>query len=645
MADAMLSDHLQDNTHNLLQNDFDLLPIPPLHPEILTDDLSFPENLISDLCFDLDIDFTSEDLRFAENLLCDPDLDSNSASPEPPISDNSSSISHQPIPNPGSVSPDAKGALTYNQCLIVDRGSNCEVNPVCEETRAPNLWPESCTGDRGSDVAGDTSYRSSGANFNQKLDCPSPESGSCNQESSHCSGDRNSGISQPVSSPSLETGHSDRDVSSSVGTLLHRYSKVKNEDAKGVSKRKKEQEDLNCETRTSKCRRSSTVLQENNAGSYLGSEDDEKRKARLMRNRESAQLSRQRKKQYVEELEDKVRTMHSTITELNGKISFVMAENASLRQQLTGGGACPTPPPGMYPMMPSPMGYPWMPCAQFVVKPQGSQVPLVPIPRLKPQQPVPAPKINKKLESKKSEGKTKKVASISFLGLLFFMLLFGGLVPVVNVRFGGIGGANVSDRFSDSHKDKVLIVNGNISGSGMDHGGTMGYSVGNFGYKNDEYCEGAQCQRLNSNRGQQEQGTKFKSGPDGSAAVGNASEPLVASLYVPRNDKLVKIDGNLIIHSIMATEKARASSSNGGMKANEETSLAIAKNYAHPCPIPGVGGNTGRNSQLDKDASGRHRAISSGSADDLKSSTTDGKLQEWFREGLAGNSLRFCADI
>lgn len=37
----------------------------------------------------------------------------------------------------------------------------------------------------------------------------------------------------------------------------------------------------------------------------------------------------------------------------------------------------------------------------------------------------------------------------------------------------------------------------------------------------------------------------------------NSSEPLGSnSLHVPRNDKLVKIDGNLIIHSVMAGEGA-----------------------------------------------------------------------------------------
>ena len=122
-------------------------------------------------------------------------------------------------------------------------------------------------------------------------------------------------------------------------------------------------------------------------------EDEEKRKARLMRNRESVQLSRQRKKHYVEELLDKLRSMHSSIAELNSKISYVMTENAGLRQQLSGSRMCQPPPPK-----------------------------------------------RKKNESKKVVGRTKKVSRINFLGMLFFIMLFGGLVPVMNDIFGNVVG-------------------------------------------------------------------------------------------------------------------------------------------------------------------------------------------------------------
>ena len=196
-----------------------------------------------------------------------------------------------------------------------------------------------------------------------------------------------------------------------------------------MTKRKKEQNEGNADLRSSKYQRSFVPAETTNPqlSSCAVNEDEEKRKARLIRNRESAQRSRQRKKHYVEELENKVRIMHSTIAGLNNKISYMLAEHAALRQQLSGCGMCQLPPPGMYPhpSMP-PMSYPWVPCAPYVVKSQGSQVPLVPILRLKPRQPASAAR-SKKNEGKKAVGRTKKVASVSFLGLLFFITLFGGL--------------------------------------------------------------------------------------------------------------------------------------------------------------------------------------------------------------------------
>jgi broad specificity phosphatase PhoE len=65
-----------------------------------------------------------------------------------------------------------------------------------------------------------------------------------------------------------------------------------------------------------------------------GEDDNGKRQARLMRNRESAQLSRQRKKVYVSELEGRLRTMAATVAELNATISHLTAENVNLRRQL-----------------------------------------------------------------------------------------------------------------------------------------------------------------------------------------------------------------------------------------------------------------------------------------------------------------------
>ncbi|KAI7727485.1 hypothetical protein M8C21_032947 [Ambrosia artemisiifolia] len=374
---------------------------------------------------------------------------------------------------------------------------------------------------------------------------------------------------------------------------------VRNEDM--VLKRKNESSDVNSESRTVKYRRSN----EASGATEDLDEKDEKKKARLIRNRESAQLSRQRKKHYVEELEDKVRAMHATIQDLNARISYFAAENATLKQQMVGNGAGVGvgAPPVMYPAHPAmgPMGYPWMPCPPYVVKSQGSQVPLVPIPRLKPQQHMACKEKSKKVDVKKA--KTKKVAGISFVGLLLFMLLFGGLVPIMNVKLGG-----------------GVINGGGYSGKGSD-------------FKNN---------KMYNNHGRVLMGDEYMNGTNGK--IRNASEPLVASLYVPRNDKLVKIDGNLIIHSVLASEKAMASREEEGMGKMDDVGLAVSQDLVPA--IPAVSRNGGRQPHVYRSSSDRQRALAS-DKENVKSKHADGKLQQWFREGLAGPMLSsgMCTEV
>ncbi|XP_044506771.1 bZIP transcription factor 17-like [Mangifera indica] len=140
-----------------------------------------------------------------------------------------------------------------------------------------------------------------------------------------------------------------------------------------------------------------------------------------------------------------------------------------------------------------------------------------------------SPVETRKNDSTKSSSKTKKVASISFLGLLFFVLLFGGLVPLVDVKYGGLG---------------------------------IGFSSGKFGIVNS----------IRGERGveRKERGSQTSPGSNLFIVVGHGREPLVASFYVPKNDKLVKIDDNLIVHSDLACEKALAilERGNGGRHSN-----------------------------------------------------------------------------
>ncbi|KAL5546741.1 hypothetical protein UlMin_006428 [Ulmus minor] len=617
-------------SHDHFSADSDSLAIPPLDPKFFSSE----EGMVSDNFF------TDLGLGFDEN--CDFELNFDDLDDLYLPSENEEFMMPAGFDSPTSSLYPPDMAPAPDQIFLPSSEPMAATNSTSPESDSSTV-----SGNKDPDVAG-------------YLNCPSSESGSYNGENSHNSGDGNSnvarslnfdressgehvssqgsgncgsGLSEGVNSHSpARSGSSD--LSSSV--LVEEKVKVEKVGKICMSKRKKESEEGNSESRTPKFRKSSMPGEQAQSPSSLNplDEEEDKKKARLMRNRESAQLSRQRKKHYVEELEDKVRNMHSTITDLNSKISYIMAENATLRQQLSGGSMChPPPPPGMYPHPPmAPMGYPWMPCAPYIVKPQGSQVPLVPIPRLKPLPTASASKAKK--EGKKTEGKAKKVASISLLGLLFFVLLFGGLVPIVNVNFGGVsnnvsgGSAYLSDGFYDQHQGRVLTANGHYNRSGEN----VGVSVSGLRYDgfNARHYERGYVKEI--------------PGSDEFVHHGNASEPLLASLYVPRNDKLVKIDGNLIIHSVLASEKTKASLAHSAMKNSQETGLAIPTDLT-----PAL--NRGRHAPLCRHATERQKAISSGAIDamknHLKSKAADGKLQQWFREGLAGPILSsgMCTEV
>ncbi|KAM1158019.1 hypothetical protein ACFX2B_028322 [Malus domestica] len=533
---------------------------------------------------------------------------------------------------------------------------------VTEDFLLPDgLDPGAAESNSGSPESGSSAIMVSGddkggLDVSRFLNCPA-SSNECSENSGGPASSQGSGISEAVDSHSGNSGNSVTVSSNAICSSDDEKVKEEDEMAKNyLVKRKKDSDEGNVESRSAKYRRSDN--NNNSASVNVGANangEEEKRKARLMRNRESAQLSRQRKKHYVEELEDKVRAMHSTIADLNNRISYVMAENATLKQHLSSGGTmCPPPPPhlGMHPHPPMPpMAYPWMPYSPYVTKPQGSQSLLLPIPRLKSQQPAAAPK-SKMSESKKSEGRTKKVASISFLGLLFFILLFGGLVPMVNVNFSGVmdrgfgGSSYVHDRFNGQNRGRLLNVHGHLNAS--EEIISSGISGGKFDVSNKILHERGHHTRNMP----KEQGSRSVPGSDEFARLHNiSSEPLVASLYVPRNEKLVKIDGNLIIHSVLASEKAMASHEPFERQNSRETGLAVAKDLVSALAIPKPGGNRGIHASLYRSSAGPHKALTSGSTDvpkdHMKSTSADGKLQQWFREGLAGPMLSsgMCTEV
>lgn len=630
MADPIAED--QNPNPNPYASEFDSLQIPPLDSLFFSDpnhnvpgeeepfiyasgsafDFGFDENSDFELTFDdledLYLPSEADDFLISEN--------SPESAPHVP-----------PQGSPGSGSSAVSGDQSPDDCKFLDNYQSSKLRTMDSECLSAHSggWDSKAS---------------------RVLNCSSPQHGGSDQEfsggpaSSQGSGSGNcgSGVSEGINCPSRDAEYYDDTVDQ----------KIKSEEMEKncMAKRKKEHDEGNADSRSAKYRKASGPADSINPqlGSIAINEDEEKKKARLMRNRESAQLSRQRKKHYVEELEDKVRTMHSTIAELNGKISYMMAENAGLRQQLSGSGMCQPPPPGMYPH-PSmaPMTYPWVPCAPYVVKPQGSQVPLVPIPRLKSQQPAPVAR-GKKNESKKAEGRTKKVASVSFLGLLFFIMLFGGLVPVVNVKFGNVGGvpgklAFVSDRLYNQNRGRVLRVG---RYSNLSNGVNVGTPCGKSGTLNRLQCERSYKKGRDLKFDQQVKGPQHLHDSDESIKVGNGSEPLVASLYVPRNDKLVKIDGNLIIHSFLASEKAMASHTASDTDKARETGLAIPRDLSPALTIPNIRANGGKHSNVYRKPAEQPKALPSGPAnslkDHIKATAADGKLQQWFREGLAGNT-------
>ncbi|KAH0693445.1 hypothetical protein KY285_020542 [Solanum tuberosum] len=229
-----------------------------------------------------------------------------------------------------------------------------------------------------------------------------------------------------------------------------------------------------------------------------------------------------------------------------------MAENVTLKAQLGGTGvpAQVSPPPRIYPYPP-----PWMSYTpSYMMSRQGSQMPLVPIPKLKSQALAPTPKISKNVEKKKSEVKKE--------GCWCYSRKYGGKDHSSHCGRGGHGESNQKN--TNKAADKFVHV-------------------------------------------------------------GNGSDPLAASLYVPRNDKLVEIDGNLIIQYVSASEKAMAFHGSADKK-NKEAGLTVPGDLAPV--IPGI------HPRLYRSLAMGQIILGSKEKENVKST-----MQEWYLEGLAGSLL------
>jgi len=137
----------------------------------------------------------------------------------------------------------------------------------------------------------------------------------------------------------------------------------------------------------------------------------------------------------------------------------------------------------------------------------------------------------------------------------------------------------------------------------------------------------------------------YQKAMEGSGAKQNSSESLPALLYVPRNGKHVEINGNLIIHSVLASERAMAQAKSKGQgkqsTGKEGTGWAIPAHVASALVVPKGSTDGGRHSKAFGNSAEHPRVLASDShetyRDNLKSTMADGPLQQWFREGLAGN--------
>ncbi|CAL8470217.1 g9759 [Coccomyxa elongata] len=170
------------------------------------------------------------------------------------------------------------------------------------------------------------------------------------------------------------------------------------------------------------------------AGSPAGNDDEEeqKRQARMQRNRESAMQSRQRRKMQLEELERRNAELQTQNTHLTGLVAGLSAENAALRHQLATVQGNSTAPPGM-PGQPGavpaparmPVPYmPWLPGMPYI-----GPTPKVAIQRLPVTRPEPASGLGARTKKADTKKRARVAAGSTALLALCCFFVFMGPVP------------------------------------------------------------------------------------------------------------------------------------------------------------------------------------------------------------------------
>eukprot|EP00850_Spirogloea_muscicola_P021152 SM000239S08057 [mRNA] locus=s239:189070:193085:+ [translate_table: standard] len=344
-------------------------------------------------------------------------------------------------------------------------------------------------------------------------------------------------------------------------------------------------------------------------GDTEAGDTDDKRLARLQRNRESAQLSRQRKKYYMDELEGRLKAMQTSVAELTATVTHLTSENMGLKRQLAyfyqaagGPGGRPVPGP---PLMPMPRGPPFSAMLAGRLLP-GQAPPPVPIPRLKTQRSGTAAARKAKAASavpngaeaqsvasgEKGNRGTKRLraaegATVAMLSLFCFAMFLSPKAPrewllprQSTALVGGWEEAWGSGGEGLAGEEAVLVLDGsptvsskagarvlmgfvddfdavNATSSGQQWQSSAAVLAGTGNAPQGDSCAG--CERLHVKLGAKLgvfRATENTVNSTSHVLELNATQPVPASLMVPRSNGLVQIDGSLIIQAVMAGDKA-----------------------------------------------------------------------------------------
>eukprot|EP00850_Spirogloea_muscicola_P018345 SM000167S02958 [mRNA] locus=s167:165813:169911:- [translate_table: standard] len=434
---------------------------------------------------------------------------------------------------------------------------------------------------------------------------------------------------------------------------------------------------------------------ETHGDNEAGDTESDKRLARLQRNRESAQLSRQRKKYYMDELEGRLKAMQTSMAELTATVTHLTSENMGLKRQLAyfyqaagGPGGRPVPGP---PLMPMPRAPPFSAMLAGRLLP-GQAPPPVPIPRLKTQRSGTAAARKAKAASSVPEGaraqavaigekgnrgakrlRAAEGATVAMLSLFCFAMFLSPKAPrewllprqsTALVRgweeAWGSGGEGLageeaalvldsSPTVSSKAGARVLMgfvddfdaVNATSSGQQWQTSAAVLAGTGNA--PQGDGCAG--CERLHVKLGAKlrvARATEHTVNSTSHFLELNATQPVPASLMVPRSNGLVQIDGSLIIQAVMAGDKAAKA-----LVQRKEHQLGTDGRSRRPLrvvemqklkaqamvAIEGSGDIDTKRALMAK------QGMNGGGPKRLPAAEDDAQLQEWFGGNIAARSV------